>query len=85
MLEENEPFNRLRLTAWLLVIAFTGCAGKDLVVTRQTDDTCAKEIVIPEAKLKADLPLDKESEVPRIAARADRSRVGSRAGGPASA
>ncbi len=28
-----------------------------LVVTRKTDDTCAKQIVIPDAGLKADLPL----------------------------
>lgn len=30
-----------------------------LVVTRKTDDTCAKEIVIPEEHLRADLPLDR--------------------------
>lgn len=30
-----------------------------LVVTRKTDDTCAKEIVIPDADLEAELPLDK--------------------------
>lgn len=30
-----------------------------LVVTRKTDDTCAKEIVIPDENLKADLPLNK--------------------------
>jgi plastocyanin len=30
-----------------------------LVVTRKTDDTCAKEIVIPDENIKADLPLDK--------------------------
>ena len=30
-----------------------------LVVTRKTEDTCAKEIVIPDAGLKANLPLDK--------------------------
>ncbi len=30
-----------------------------LVVTRKTDDTCAKEIVIPDENIKADLPLNK--------------------------
>lgn len=30
-----------------------------LVVTRKTDDTCAKEIVIPDENIRADLPLDK--------------------------
>ena len=30
-----------------------------LVVTRKTEETCAKEIVIPDANLKADLPLNK--------------------------
>jgi plastocyanin len=30
-----------------------------LVVTRKTDDTCAKEILIPDENLKADLPLNK--------------------------
>ena len=29
-----------------------------LVVTRKTDDTCAKEIVIPDENIKADLPLN---------------------------
>ncbi len=31
----------------------------ELVVTRKTDDTCAKEIVIPDENIKADLPLGK--------------------------
>ena len=30
----------------------------ELVVTRKTDQTCAKSIVIPDAKLKAALPLN---------------------------
>ncbi len=30
-----------------------------LVVTRKTDATCAKQILVPDAGLKADLPLDK--------------------------
>lgn len=30
-----------------------------LVVTRKTDQTCAKQIVIPDENIKADLPLDK--------------------------
>ena len=30
-----------------------------LVVTRKTDDTCAKEIVIADENIKADLPLNK--------------------------
>jgi plastocyanin domain-containing protein len=30
-----------------------------LVVTRKTDDTCAREIVIPSENLRADLPLNK--------------------------
>ena len=30
----------------------------ELVVTRTTDDTCAKRIAIPDAKLKAALPLN---------------------------
>ena len=30
-----------------------------LVITRKTDDTCAKAVVIPDEHLKADLPLDK--------------------------
>jgi plastocyanin domain-containing protein len=30
----------------------------ELVVTRKTDDTCAKKIAIPGAKLKAALPLN---------------------------
>jgi plastocyanin len=30
-----------------------------LVVTRKTDDTCAKEIVIPDENIKAELPLNK--------------------------
>ena len=30
----------------------------ELVVTRTTNDTCAKRIVIPDAKLKAALPLN---------------------------
>jgi plastocyanin domain-containing protein len=30
-----------------------------LVVTRKTDQTCAKQILIPDANIKADLPLDK--------------------------
>jgi plastocyanin domain-containing protein len=29
------------------------------VITRKTDETCAKEIVIPDENIKADLPLDK--------------------------
>jgi plastocyanin domain-containing protein len=34
-----------------------------LVVTRKTNRTCAKEIVVPELGVKADLPLDKPVEV----------------------
>jgi plastocyanin domain-containing protein len=34
-----------------------------LVVTRKTDQTCAKQIVIPDANIKADLPLDKPVSV----------------------
>ena len=34
-----------------------------LVVTRRTDETCAKEIVIPDAKIKAELPLNKPVRV----------------------
>lgn len=30
-----------------------------LVITRKTDETCAKEVVIPDESIKADLPLDK--------------------------
>lgn len=30
-----------------------------LVVTRTTDDTCAKEIVVPDENIKANLPLNK--------------------------
>ena len=30
----------------------------ELVVTRKTDDTCAKKIVIPDLKVKAALPLN---------------------------
>jgi plastocyanin domain-containing protein len=30
-----------------------------LVITRKTDDTCAKEVVIPDENIKAELPLDK--------------------------
>ena len=30
-----------------------------LVVTRKTDETCAKEIVIPDQKIRAELPLNK--------------------------
>ncbi len=30
-----------------------------LVITRKTDDTCAKEVVIPDESIKADLPLGK--------------------------
>ncbi len=30
-----------------------------LVVTRKTDDTCAREVVVPDENIKAELPLNK--------------------------
>ncbi len=46
-------------------------AGKALVlvVTRTTDDTCATEIVIPDAGVKAALPLGKPVRVELVPAR----------------
>jgi plastocyanin domain-containing protein len=31
-----------------------------LLVTRKTDDTCAKDLIIPDHSIKRELPLDKE-------------------------
>ncbi len=39
------------------------CEPVVLVVTRKTDRTCAKELVVPSMKLKAALPLDKPVEL----------------------
>ena len=40
--------------------------GENLVldITRVTDETCATAIVIPDQKVKAELPLNKEVQVP---------------------
>jgi plastocyanin domain-containing protein len=49
-------------------------AGENLVldITRVTDETCATAIVIPDQKLKQDLPLNKEVQVPVKAGKAGR-------------
>lgn len=49
-------------------------AGEKLVldITRVTDDTCATSIVIPDQKVKVELPLNKEVAVPVDAGKAGR-------------
>lgn len=49
-------------------------AGEKLVldITRVTDDTCATAIVIPDQKIKVELPLNKEVQVPVDAGKAGR-------------
>ncbi len=45
-----------------------------LVVTRTTDDTCAKELVIPDQRVRVDLPLGKAASVTFTPARAGEIR-----------
>ncbi len=45
-----------------------------LVVTRTTDDTCAKELVIPDQRVRVDLPLGKAVSVIFTPARAGQIR-----------
>ncbi len=51
-------------------------AGKPLVlvVTRTTDDTCATEMIIPDAGVKAPLPLGKPVRVELLPARTGKLR-----------
>lgn len=48
--------------------------GENIIldITRVTDETCATAIVIPDEKVKVELPLDKEVQVPVKAGKAGR-------------
>ncbi|MFN7130955.1 MAG: cupredoxin domain-containing protein [Myxococcales bacterium] len=56
--------------------------GESLVldITRKTDQTCATNLMIPEQKVKLDLPLDEEVQVPVKVSKAGTIRFGCQMG-----